>query len=693
MKNLLLIFFALLVFQPIEAQKIDFLNAPRNPIGFKHKKGHFFLRGDIYASAGKIFDENGNLIYNFGTRYYYDNSGKITGNNYGDIFEYDSSGNIVKFQYKSGSTSWYTFNSKGLLIYEKTTYGDEKKYTYDSQNRLIKTSIDKKGKLSQTRTFSYHKKRDSLIIDMSYTYTNGRQGFTAKSYYIDGFLVKEIVSSGTYRYKIEVDEKGNKVDFYSMDDANAKHFKTVNRYYSDAKKPLKIEYGYYALSDSKSSKKGSTIYVNGERCTDIAISKGVRPNEKIIYDGLTQTYYSVLNIVPENHSLDTRIPISTKLSSGTPYINYTYDGKFINYVDGYNKVKSRDFAFLGPHMIDYRIDKTSGRTYIIRNYQNIKEKQVKPMELFTTDTTSILYTRQLKNENFFIVVKGKHIDYKKASFEYLTNGDPVIFIDKVPKYVLTDFRSAQENEVLHGRMYNGELNNVKVSESSNSSTNLECLEGDCKEGWGKIKMGNIITEATFKDGALDGLAYINYPENSYFHGEYKNNLRHGVGYYKWSNGNSYIGHWKNGKQHGLGIRFDKNNQVIAAGLFENGSLVEDQSESFKNTSKNGNCLGNCSNGFGKYTYANGDTYLGFFKNNQRFSIGSYYWVNNSSYMGTYTSDGKRNGYGIYTYVDTSIFRGLFFDDKIAGLGIMKYAKSGNSVKGVFNNKGAKIRDY
>ncbi|WP_299526573.1 MORN motif precursor [Winogradskyella sp.] len=693
MKTLLLFFFSVLCFQNTQAQKVDVVNAPRNPIGFKHKKAHFLLRGDIYASAGKIFDKAGNLQYNFGTRYYYDNSGKIIGNNYGDIFEYDSQGNITKFQYQSGSTSLYKFNSENLLIYEKSSYGDEKTYTYDTQGRLIKTSIKKNGKLSQEQNFSYGKKRDSLIVNIEYTYTNGRRRFLAESYYRNGFLVKEIVSSGTYRYKVKIDSKGNKIDFYNIDDPNAKHFETVNRYYSDAKKNLNIEYGYHKLSSSKSAKKSATIYVDGKRCTDIAISKGIKPNEKVVYDGLTQTYYSVPNIIPENHTLDTRIPISTKLSVGNPYMSYAYDGKFINYIDGYNKVKSRDFAFLGPHMIDYRIDKYSGRTYIIRNYKNTKEKPVKPIELLTTDTTSILYARQLKDDNFFIVVKGKHIDYKKARFEYLTNGDPVIFIDNTPKYVLTGFRLAQENEVLFGRFYNDELKNSKISSSIDSSNDLECLEGDCKEGWGKIKVGDIITQATFNNGAIDGLAYINYPENSFFHGEYKNNLREGVGYYKWSNGNSYIGHWQNGKQHGLGIRFDKNDNVIEAGRFENGTLVENQSESYKNNIKNGNCLGNCSNGFGKYTYSNGDSYLGFFKNNQRFSIGSYSWVNNSSYMGTYTSDGKRNGYGIYTYVDTSVFRGIFFDDKIAGLGIMKYAKSGNSIKGVFNNKGARIRDF
>ena len=80
---------------------------------------------------------------------------------------------------------------------------------------------------------------------------------------------------------------------------------------------------------------------------------------------------------------------------------------------------------------------------MINNYQNIKEKEVKEMNLFTTDTTSVLYNRELEKNNFFIVVQGKHIDYKKARFEYLNNGDPVIFIDEKPTYVLLGFKNAK----------------------------------------------------------------------------------------------------------------------------------------------------------------------------------------------------------------------------------------------------------
>ncbi|AXG68137.1 MORN repeat protein [Kordia sp. SMS9] len=698
MKNIITILLFCFVCQFTMAQKIDMENAPRNPIGFKHKKEHFFLRGDIYTSSGKIFDRQGNLVYNYGTRYYYDTNGKIIGNNYDDTFEYDSKGNIVLFKYKSGSVSNYRFNNKNLLTYEKNTYGEEKIYTYDSKDRLIKTVVNKKGVFFQQRDYSYSKKGKNVIVSLQYTKANGQAGFKGKYYYKNGFLIKEELASGTYEYTVDVDTKGNKINFYTANDPKAKHYKTFNRYFSDANKPMELEYGYYIPGDKKTGKKLTTAYINGERSQDIIISKGVKANEKILYDGLTKTYYAIPNVNPDTDTIDKRVTATNVLSKGETMLSYAHDGKFINYVYGQNKVKSRDFAFLGPHMVDYRVDKTLGRTYVVRDYQNKKSQAVKKMELSTTDEASILYLRELEKDNFFIVVKGKHIDYKKARFEYLTNGDPVIFIDDEPLYILTGFRTAQNNQILHGRVYNGELDNKQNTTTSTSNTTkntdgLNCVDGDCKEGWGKVKVGDILTEATFKNSAIEGVAYITYPNNAYYHGQYQNNRRHGMGYYKWSNGNIYVGGWKDGKQHGLGYTMNSKNKITSAGLFENGKLIEKSAQNYKDGKKTGKCTGDCVNGFGKYEYTNGDTYWGFFKAGKRFGVGTYLWSNKSAYTGAYTADGKRNGYGMYTYVDRSVFKGIFVDDRINGLGMMKYNTSGNTVRGVFNNKGAKVKDY
>lgn len=686
------------------------IEAPKNPIGFKWKKEHFFLKGDIYASGGKTFDRNGNLTYNYGTHYYYDANNKIIGNNYDDKIECDSRGNIVKYQYKDGSTNYYQFDNKNLLMYEKNSYDEEKTYTYDNRNRLVKTVMNKKGLFHQQRDYTYDKQNGKTVIHVQYLKADKTPGFKGTYYYDKGYLVKEELASGTFNFIVDRDNKGNKIDFYTANDPKAIHYKTFNRYYSEANHNIKIEFGYYIPGGKTTGEKIECVYVNGKRDPSFIVSKGVKPNEKVIYDGLTKTYYSIPNVNNYIKTMNVRLTAETILSKGNPLLSYAYDGKFINYVHGQNKVKRRDFAFIGPHMIDYRVDKNTGRTYVVDYYKTIIDSQpAKPMRLFTTDTSSILYLRETVTDNFFIVVKGKHIDYKKARFEYLKNGDPIIFIDDKPLYLLTGFKNARDKKIHLGQPYNGELNteNPKSSVATNTATtssaiipsssstdkDYKCVSGDCENGWGRVKIGEIITDATFIDNAINGVAYITYPNGAYYHGEYKDNQRDGTGYYKWDNGNVYVGEWKDGKQHGLGYTMNKDNQITTAGRFENGKQVEKQAKNYIDNKVNGNCIGDCVNGFGKYSYSNGDRYWGFFKNGQRFGIGTYSWSNKSAYTGSYTEDGKRSGYGIYTYVDGSVFKGIFINDKINGLGVMKYATSGNISQGVFDNNGAKIKDY
>ena len=191
MKNLLIPFLFFFLFQISNAQNIDFVNAPRNPIGYKYKKEHYNLKGDIYASGGKIFDRNGNLTYNFGAFYYYDNSGKIIGSNYDDTFKLDDRGNIILFKYNSGGTNTYTFNNKNLLVHETNTFDEDRTYTYDSKNRIIKTAINRKGVFYQEIDFTYSKSGKALVVTLQYTNQDGNPGSTFAYHYENGYNVKK----------------------------------------------------------------------------------------------------------------------------------------------------------------------------------------------------------------------------------------------------------------------------------------------------------------------------------------------------------------------------------------------------------------------------------------------------------------------------------------------------------------------
>lgn len=109
---------------------------------------------------------------------------------------------------------------------------------------------------------------------------------------------------------------------------------------------------------------------------------------------------------------------------------------------------------------------------------------------------------------------------------------------------------------------------------------------------------------------------------------------------------------------------------------------------------------------GTYTSANGDKFVGVFKNNLAHGQGTYVYADGEKYTGEYR-DGKRNGHGTYisakgdkflgefknnqanglgtiTYADGDKYVGEFRDDLINGQGIMNYA-DGDKYVGEFVN--------
>jgi len=69
----------------------------------------------------------------------------------------------------------------------------------------------------------------------------------------------------------------------------------------------------------------------------------------------------------------------------------------------------------------------------------------------------------------------------------------------------------------------------------------------------------------------------------------------------------------------------------------------------------GQCVsGDCENGYGIYTYDNGDKYVGEHKDGVEHGLGTYTWGKGSNegdkYVGEY-KDGEKHGVGTYTWKD------------------------------------------
>jgi len=83
------------------------------------------------------------------------------------------------------------------------------------------------------------------------------------------------------------------------------------------------------------------------------------------------------------------------------------------------------------------------------------------------------------------------------------------------------------------------------------------------------------------------------------------------------------------------------------------------------------------NGQGTYTYANGDKYVGEWKDGKNNGQGTYFSLADNKfkgdkYVGEY-KDGKNNGQGTYTFADGAKYVGEYKDDKRNGQGTFTYA--------------------
>ena len=75
--------------------------------------------------------------------------------------------------------------------------------------------------------------------------------------------------------------------------------------------------------------------------------------------------------------------------------------------------------------------------------------------------------------------------------------------------------------------------------------------------------------------------------------------------------------------------------------------------------------GDCSSGQGTYIFANGDKYVGSFKDGKITGQGAYNYSNRTRYVGSF-KDNKRNGQGTYTFANGDVKEGIWENDRYIG---------------------------
>jgi hypothetical protein len=197
----------------------------------------------------------------------------------------------------------------------------------------------------------------------------------------------------------------------------------------------------------------------------------------------------------------------------------------------------------------------------------------------------------------------------------------------------------------------------------------------------------------WKDNKRTGQGVYTSASGSIYKGEYKDNKWSGQGTLtygpksKWA-GDKYVGGWKNDKRNGKG-KYTYADGTIKEGIWEDGKL-----QGLKTASAEPNTVSNlpdCPSGksarwhncFGNHTYANGNKYVGEWKDNQKTGQGIFTWKSGNIYVGEF-KDNKNNGQGVLTFVSGNKYVGEFKDNKNNGQGVLTYV-NGDKYVGEFKD--------
>ena len=696
------------------AQKTDLVNAPENPIALKFKLEHFNLKGDVYCYDNRYYFNKEGLLtkksdYQGDNTYTY-KDGKLVKDSASQELKVNDQGYITS-QKLTYSLNDYTYNEKGLLTsYTETRkqgYNEPlliklRKYTYDTQNRIVKEEEYLSNVLKSTKTFKYQKEGTILKVFIEEIKDSKTQ--RSEKRYKEGRLVYSKSGLDNIELKVEalLDAKGNSIeDQYINNGTLTDTFDYSIVYYSDANKPIDYK---IVIKKGANGNLYQHVYRNGTYFSTSSKLQLEGTNDLLFYDDLTQNYYLAKDAYNKTLTDGFTIKMELIAKNSEALLKNLPENKVVVFYQGknvfLNSKKSNSFYVLN-HLFSYHVSKTTSeeKTFF---FKDAKEKIFAPGVLLPENKDQFYYYLDGETNKDIVVLKGNNISNTALSNPTKIGDFGVLaYINNIPTYVFPDYLHMEIDKMYMARMYDEKTDAALINTTSNQKTATNtttsnntttapttgCVSGNCTNGYGELKTNISTITGFFSDGKASGFGKEVYNDGSgYYEGTFQNGFRNGYGIYTWnSDGQFYIGQWKDGRLHGYGY-FKKGTEVSQAGYYENGKQTRNMlTQNFINKQAVGNCVGDCTNGFGYYKYSNNDSYVGFFTNGKRNYLGAYTWASGNIFIGEINYD-VFNGQGseFYSSVGT-VYHGEFVSGKRHGKGAYFNKNNILDSKGLWEN--------
>ncbi|QNJ96987.1 MORN repeat-containing protein [Constantimarinum furrinae] len=320
----------------------------------------------------------------------------------------------------------------------------------------------------------------------------------------------------------------------------------------------------------------------------------------------------------------------------------------------------------------YYLDETD-KTYYHEGIRKINGWGAKNVTQLPAAPNHTYWYRDVESSSYGVIIRGETLDYSTATTEADGN-DLIVKINGVKTYRLPGYYT----------MASFIIKPVELISSGGSTTTTAgttgCVRGDCNNGWGKWQYEDAYYDGFWKNGKKEGYGLYKWDGIGKYIGNWENDTMKGYGAYIADNDDNIIGEYRDGELNGLG--YTVFGDTWSQGIYENGNLST-PFDYFRNSGDTGCTSGDCQNKYGYFKYSNGDHFVGFFKNGEKY-LGTYTFADGNKYSGMFNSSGQYHGTGRFFFADGSYYGGEWKNGKQHGKGYF-HDKDINQKIGIWEN--------